>query len=109
MSHPPSGGLAVIRVTILPMNTGMVESSSATSKPAANSAANKTFGLAGKMPEERAKIGRRFRPFGYGGRLEQPLEQRKHRTSSQRASSADGALRRAMRPLIRIYGIGGAG
>src|SRR5262249_25250007 len=36
-------GLAVINVTMRPMNTGMVESSSATTRPAANKAANKPF------------------------------------------------------------------
>ena len=42
-ANSSSGGLEVISVTMRPMNTGIVESSSATTKPAANSAANRPF------------------------------------------------------------------
>ncbi len=38
-----SGGCAVINVTMRPMKTGMVESSNATTRPAANNPANRPF------------------------------------------------------------------
>ncbi len=50
----------VTRLTTLPMNTGMVTSSSATAKPAANSADEQALGLARKVPIERDQPGRRL-------------------------------------------------
>jgi len=82
------GGPDVISVTILPMNTGMVESRSATSRPAANKAANRPFACRAKCQKKATKSG--------GG-----SEQRKHCISSQQTGSADGASRRAMPLLIR--------
>jgi hypothetical protein len=40
-SHSRAGSLAVTRVTTAPMNTGIIESSNATTNPTANSAANR--------------------------------------------------------------------
>jgi hypothetical protein len=41
--HSRAGSLAVTRLTTRPMKTGIVESSTATRKPVANSAANRTL------------------------------------------------------------------
>ena len=48
-------------VTTRPMNIGIMVSSSATTKPATNSAANSALRLAGEMPIERDQPGRRLR------------------------------------------------
>ena len=56
-ANSSSGGLAVINVTMRPMNTGMVESSSATTKPAANRAANKPFAWRAKCQKNATKPG----------------------------------------------------
>ncbi len=56
-ANSSSGGLAVINVTMRPMNTGMVESSSATTKPAANRAANTPFAWRAKCQKNATKPG----------------------------------------------------
>src|SRR6266566_2537744 len=56
-ANSSSGGLAVINVTMRPMNTGMVESSSATTKPAANKAANRPFAWRAKCQKNATKPG----------------------------------------------------
>src|SRR5262249_36076768 len=56
-ANSSSGGLAVISVTMRPMNTGMVESSSATTKPAANNAANRPFACWAKCQKNATKPG----------------------------------------------------
>ncbi len=56
-ANSSSGGLAVIKVTMRPMNTGMVESSSATTKPAANNAANRPFAWRAKCQKKATKPG----------------------------------------------------
>jgi hypothetical protein len=50
-----SGGLAVINVMMRPMNTGMVESSKATTSPAANKAANRPFAWRAKCQKKAIK------------------------------------------------------
>src|SRR5262252_6554071 len=56
-ANSSSGGLAVISVTMRPMNTGMVESSNATTKPAANNAANRPFAWRAKCQKNATKPG----------------------------------------------------
>src|SRR5262249_37262789 len=79
-ANSSSGGLAVINVTMRPMNTGMVESSSATTRP------EQAFRLAGVMLEEGGEAGRWYRLLGEVGRLQQPFEEREHGTDSRRVA-----------------------
>ena len=97
-----SGWCRVISVTMRPMNTGMVESSSATTKPATNSADEQALRLAGEVPVEGDEAGRRLGLLRQIGRLQQPFEQRKHGTGSKRSATAlrrHAWRRQSVRPL----------
>src|SRR5262249_43754157 len=56
-ANSSSGGLAVISVTMRPMNTGMVESSSATTKPAGTTAPNRPSACRAKCQKNATKPG----------------------------------------------------
>ena len=71
-----------------PMKTGMVESSSATTKPAANNATNRPFAWRAKCQKKAMKPGGGSGLVRQIGRLQQPLEQRKHGTGSKRSATA---------------------
>ena len=76
--HSVSGWLDVTRVTMRPMNTGMVESSSATIKPGDEQRGEQALGLAREVPIERDQAGRRLRLRRRLGRVEGFFEQAEH-------------------------------
>ncbi len=69
-ANSSSGGFDVISVTMRPMKIGMVESSSATTKPAANNRREQSLRLAGEMPEERDEARRRLDLLRCLGRIQ---------------------------------------
>src|SRR5262249_44894079 len=83
LANSSCGSPVVIKVTIRPMNTGTVESSSATTNPAANNAANRPFAWRAKRQKNTTKPGGGPHRSGDPGRPQQPLEEREHDTYSK--------------------------
>jgi len=65
-----SGLLSVTSVTTLPMKTGIITSSSATTKPMANRPMNSAFACRGEMPIESGQAGWRLGIVRHRGRCE---------------------------------------
>src|SRR5215831_11038110 len=104
-ANSSSGGLAVINVTMRPMNTGMVESSSATTKPAANNAANTPFAWRAKCQKNATKPGGGTAcsggwSVGFNSRSKSENMAQARNASRARDDATRGAVRRARITLI---------
>src|SRR6266404_2007870 len=103
-ANSSSGGLAVINVTMRPMNTGMVESSSATTKPAANKAANRPFACRAKCQKNAVKPGGGAAcsggSVGFNSRSNSENMAQARNASRARGDATRGAVKRARIALI---------
>ena len=107
-----SGGVSVIRVTMRPMKTGMVESSSATTKPAANNATNRPFAWRAKCQKKAMKPGggsaSSGKSVGFSSRSNSENMARARNGARPHCDAMRGAVKRCD-PSIPVYRIGGGG
>src|SRR5262249_56496792 len=102
----------VITVTMRPMNTERVESSSATTKPAANNAANRPFAWRAKCQKNATKPGGGAAcsggwSVGFNSRSKSENMAQARNASRARDDATRGAVRRARLTLIGSDGGGG--
>ena len=112
VANSSRGGVAVIKVTMRPMKTGMVESSSATTKPAANNATNRPFAWRAKCQKKAMKPGggaaSSGKSVGFSSRSNSENMARARNGARPLCDAMRGAVKRCD-PSIPVYRIGGGG